>query len=234
LSNNINNQNNEQKKSGKENPIYLKIKEEIALKINRNINDEGNKILDISVVELFLHKIKAKYQLCCGRKKNAKKKKQLDDLKGLGDSRNNSNRSSSNFHNKGNNNISDKENSEIYNFKMKNNSMKNLKNALFQKASKKQYIYANYPIFEINLNKYFDVFNYLKLMKDVKSLKAILLGQRIKLLDFIKPKFEFEKKLLTITDEEYNNEELGLFDDNHSNFINENLWKILIEQQKLI
>jgi hypothetical protein len=90
----------------------------------------------------------------------------------------------------------------------------------------------------MNINKNFDVFNYLNVIRDMKNLKAILLQKNEKLLDLIKPKLEYKAKELVFYDFPYLNENPNALskienNDKNSNFIFDNLMRILKEQHKI-
>ena len=80
----------------------------------------------------------------------------------------------------------------------------------------------------------FDVFNYLNLLNDMNSLKAVLLGKGVKLLELIKPKLEFTQNDFNVNVAAIHNlnEELNLDVDEKCFDIFENLNRMLKEQNQ--
>jgi len=194
-----------------------------------NENNHEKSFINLSVVRLIAKEISS---LCCGGKRPRRKGK-LDEtirsnIKSLEDPKiiSNQNAISKNPHGE----ISE---FKIFNEREKgyylnlNESNKNLKDYQVKNSheynssdSNEEFIYDNYFIYEMNINKMFDVFSYLNIVKDMKNLKAILLGNRGKLFDLIKPNLEINP----------NDFKVKAADDDFSNNIFENLKKILKEQ----
>jgi len=155
---------------------------------SNNLNETANQkglFIHLSVVGFFVNKI---FSSCRRRKGGASsmngklaKLQFSTGIKGL-DPKNKIYNNVSNNNNK--RNYANKENSEIHVFKEEekgavprnpNESKKYLNNNQGQKNndtsffSKELFIYDIYPIYEMNLNKFFDVLNYLNLIQDVKA-----------------------------------------------------------------
>jgi len=244
----------------------------VQININSRIISRNNQreiLINLSVIELLTNKC---FSICC-RKKNAAIKKDKkekfvnsisNNIKALELAEDPKNISNSIF----NNNLAgcNKLNNYIQNEgalspnklrkglkdndKNDNNVNNNNENVVKSSSqyntsiSKKQFIYDNFPIYQISLNKYFDVFNYLDLINDMNSMKAILLGNKVKLLELIKPQLEFIQKDFDINSAANNNlnEKLNfeyedkysnniIRDGEYSNFIFENLNRMLKEQK---
>jgi hypothetical protein len=233
-----------------DNNISNKIKEKYSnqLIIDLLINPKKSKI-NLSVIGFTIYKIR---QFCCFNRKCVKVRKSSENSSNLFLKEIDNNLP--NMSNLANYNIKDycdKNEKEIKDLNIKEKATKNnsemrkkstgvvkkfkIHNSL---TSKKNKIYKNYNIYEMNLNQYFDVFNYLNVIRDMKNLKDILLEKNEKLLDLIKPKLEFKAKELVFKDFAFLNENPNALhkienNDRNSNFIFDNLMRILKEQYKI-